>query len=389
MVLFNLKMAEIKDLDERVKNVQKINRIIKHRKKRKYLVNLVLLFVILIIFFVFLEITFRVVGIEEPVGEDYSFIKHSDYNPFLMFGPNINKSFPQTNGEDARWNSQGFRSDEETPIEKEVGEYRIIALGGSTTANLRNGKNLHYAKEANKLLENVNGKKINILNSGMVAYTTAHNLIRLQIDLLKFNPDMITLMNNINDLTVNFYPYYDERNNYANKYLHEFYANRYDIKDGFLRKSRVISFTYHSLNNIKGRLSGFSKSVDLEGEKVIINMANIAKAQGITAVFMSQPAVFTDEKLTVAFGYKPYNYYMIYPKIEEFQRSFEEYNKIIRDVAEQEDIYFIDIYNLMGHDEKYFDDTFHYSADGIIRFAEIYSNELKKIIEEETKNVGK
>ena len=66
---------------------------------KDYIKKIVLLLIVLIVFFVIFELTFRVIGIGEYEEGDYTFIKHSDYNPFLIFGPNVDKEIIQKNGE--------------------------------------------------------------------------------------------------------------------------------------------------------------------------------------------------------------------------------------------------------------------------------------------------
>lgn len=371
---------------------------------KKRVANFALLIAVLLICFVVLEITFRFLGVGKYETGNYVLIKHANYNPFLIFGPHINKSIPQKNGEVAYWNSQGFRMNDILPMSKKPNEYRIIALGGSTTEDLANRQNMHYSEEATKLLEkySFDGKKAVIINSGRNGYSTAQILVRLQFDLLPFKPDMVTIMENINDLTVNFFPS-DDRVNYANKYLDEgSFTAPFSIKDTFLSKSRVLVFTYKALNSIKSKLT--DKTITTKtGKKIssnirysetptqlkfkeefrnnLISIAAIAKAHNITLVLMSQPAMFSEDKYALMFGYQLYNNRIFYPKIDEFKSIFLEYNDIIKEVAEQENVYFIDMYNLMGHDEEYFFDMIHYTPDGVLRFAKIYGDNLKKIIE--------
>lgn len=371
---------------------------------KKYIANFALLLFVLIISFVFLEVAFRFFGMGEyEQSRAYIIIKHGDYSPFLIFNPQINKAIPQKNGEVAHWNSQGFRMNKALPFNKKANEYRIIALGDSTTEDLANRQNKYWTKEAEELLQNysLQNKKISIINSGRNGYSSAQMLVRLEFDLLPFNPDMVTLMTNINDLSVNFFPS-DNRTNYANKYLDVgLLAIPSTIKDSFLSKSRVLVFTYKSLNTIKSTFTSKTIVTD-NGEKVLsnihyskkptelkfkeefrnnlISIVAIAKAHNITVILMSQPATFSEDKYALMFGYQSYNNRIFYPKIDEFKNMFLEYNGVVKEVAEQENIDFIDMYNLMGNDKKYFVDVVHYSPDGVTRFAKIYSNNIKKTI---------
>lgn len=371
--------------------------------EKKIIKNLILLFITVVFCLGFLEIILRVSGVGNINNEsDFKFIKHATYSPFLIFGPNINKDVEQDNGEESHWNSQGFRLDYDLPLEKSENEYRIIALGGSTTEQY-NGMNIHYPQEASKILNSDEeiDKDINIINSGKSAYSSAQSLIRLQFDILPFQPDMVTVMHNINDLNVNFFPYEDLRNNYANKYLYKNYANPYGPEDSFLRNMRVLTFGYQSLLNIKNNFFSnkvkteegdiintmrySDKPIELKSEEVfrnnLIAMAEIAKVHNIKLVLMSQPAIFKPENIALSFGHNSLmNKDILYPNDEDWQRLFEEYNSVIEEVANSQGVYFIDMYNLMGHDEKYFKDMVHYTSEGVEKFSEIYAQELKNII---------
>ena len=370
-------------------------------------INITLSFAVILICFLLLEVIFRSTEIGKIEESKASFIRHTGYSPFLIFGPNLNKKFKQKDGQIAYWNSQGFRLKEDLPLKKKRGEYRIFALGGSTTEDLANGENLHYCGETNKILSSY--KNVNCVNAGMSAYSTAQSTIRLQFDLLQFNPDMITVMHNINDLHVNFFPYHDERSNYANKFLYKDYAPGLSLKYSFLRESRAMIYLYQSFVNIKNRVSG--EKIKAKGKGVVLStmryssepialrsknsfrnnlmaIAAIGKAHNIAVVLMTQPAVFSDDKIALQFGVNVSNDYILYPRKEEFFKLFKEYNRIIEEVARQQNVYFIDMYNLFGNDEKYFKDMVHYNASGVRRFARIYSENIKKTMESQSvKNV--
>ena len=95
--------------------------------------------------------------------------------------------------------------------------------------------------------------------------------------------------------------------------------------------------------------------------------------------------IFTDEKIAMLFGHEDYNQDMFYPEKEKLQFDLELYNAIVQMVAEEEDVYFIDMYNFMGNEERYFVDAAHYTAEGSERFGYIYAEELRKIFAEEEK----
>ncbi|HII88812.1 TPA: hypothetical protein HA253_04400, partial [Candidatus Woesearchaeota archaeon] len=138
----------------------------------RWVANVSVAIIACILVFFLLEGVFRATGVGELPEQQYRFVKHSTHNPFLIFGPNINKTVQQEQGGATYWNAQGFRTQENIPFEKEPDEYRIIALGGSSTETTYNQANEHYCGELNKNLENntIAGKKLRCLNGAKAGY---------------------------------------------------------------------------------------------------------------------------------------------------------------------------------------------------------------------------
>src|SRR3989344_4597953 len=373
----------------------------------------VLLLTVLIIFLLF-EIGFRIMDEDIPVPKRNILIKHSTYNPFLIFGPTFLQADRQGTLEENRgfaiWNPQGFRLLDNIQYEPPDDEYRIFALGGSTTEDMANNKNIHWCGIAEDLFSETrvfDGKKPRCINAGSSGYTTAHALIRLQFDLLSFKPQMITVMNVINDLTVSYFPIdpKTQRYNYGNKYLHPTFTEETNLRKLLFSKSKVLKKLEKKLKNIHMKLT--AKKIPAKDGTIIystIRFTNeslplltrlyynnlksivaVAKEHNITVVLMSEPMIFTDEKIAMLFGHENYNKDIFYPEKEKLQLDLELYNGIVQMVAEEEDVSFIDMYTFMGHDERYFVDAAHYTAEGSERFGYIYTEELRKIFAEEEK----
>ncbi len=98
-----------------------------------------------------------------------------------------------------RINSFGFR-DDELPVAKPKGTYRIFTLGDSCTFGDGVSNDETYANVAGRLL---NGrfpeKRIDVINAGVPGYTSYQARRLLERDLLRFEPDAITVYVGIND----------------------------------------------------------------------------------------------------------------------------------------------------------------------------------------------
>lgn len=391
---------------DKTADTQKIKTKIKHYAK-----NIGILLITLFIIFLLFEIGVRLTEpYSPPPPKRNMLITHSTYSPFLIFGP----SFLQTNRQGEKvtmytiWNPQGFRLPENIPYEPPDDEYRIFAMGGSTTEDMANKQNIHYCGVAEGLLGDMQvfgNKKPRCINAGSSGYSSAHALVRLQFDILNFKPQMITVMHAINDLTVSYFPYnlQNPKLNYANKYLHPSFTEETNLKKLLLGKSKAWTKLQKKLKTI--RLKLFAQKIRAKDGKTIYStmrftnessplmtrlfynnlksMVAIAKEHNITVVLMSEPAVFTDEKIALLFGHEDFNKDIFYPPKEQLQLDLEVYNAVVKRVAKEEKVYFVDMYNLMGHDERFFVDMAHYSAEGSQRFGYIYAEELKKILEEE------
>jgi len=374
----------------------------------RYVANVGVAIIACILVFFLLEGVFRATGVGELPEQQYRFVKHSTYNPFLIFGPNINKTVQQEQGGTTYWNAQGFRTQETIPFEKDPEEYRIIALGGSSTETTYNQANEHYCGELNKNLENntIAGKKLRCLNGAKAGYSTAQSLVRLQFDLLAFQPDMITVMNNINDLNVNFFPNQGNRTNYAEKYLAEIFADSPEFANmPLLRESRVLITGYRGVHNVQRTLRKWIRKEE-KGEPFIMftnetiplrlkeqfkrnlkSIVAIGKAHNITVVLMTEPFLADQKKFEIGFGHEDYNNKIFYPQLPEFKRMLEEYNQVIEDVAAEENVPFMDMYAFMGQNQSYFIDSAHYTKEGEEQFGKIYSERLKNIVTNTLENI--
>ena len=82
---------------------------------------------------------------------------------------------------------------------------------------------LHYPLVLQRLLQKkYPGREIQVLNLGKSAYSTAHSLILLELNALDWNPDLIIISHNINDLTAAYFPGF--KPDYANKYGSKYYT---------------------------------------------------------------------------------------------------------------------------------------------------------------------
>ena len=110
--------------------------------------------------------------------------------------------------------------DELYPIKKAPNTFRIICLGGSTTIN--EDSYLKYKEHYPLLLQNLlqaqyPNKKIEVINLGFGGYSTAHLLILFELNVISWDPDLVIVSENHNDLTAYCFPP-ELTLDYSNKY---------------------------------------------------------------------------------------------------------------------------------------------------------------------------
>ena len=264
-----------------------------------------------------------------------------------------------------------------TSTEKPVDTIRIIAVGGSTTANDRSYRinQIDYPKALEvKLADGFKGLSFEVLNAGGSAYSTAQSLINIEFRLVEFNPDMIILMHNINDSSVNAYRD-GVTSDYANKYIQPYYLNP-SLQGslsfaGFLMQSRLLSAI-----GLPKLLANKSRDFQVVDEydyglklfkRNLAAIACICKLHDIDLVLLSQP-------------------YTLEPIQKIGKEVFMAYDKGISDVAREQGVFFIDMFLKFGHEKRFFLDHFHYSPEGIERFSNILYSELGSIISRRIKH---
>lgn len=108
-------------------------------------------------------------------------------------------------------NALGFRGPE-TSVRKPSGWLRIVCLGDSRTFGvwLDAGRfrydNDYPAALERSLHDDAGGKHVEVINTGVLGYTSAHGLTQLQTQVLKLHPDIITVAFGFNDHSLAWNP---------------------------------------------------------------------------------------------------------------------------------------------------------------------------------------
>ncbi|MCL5035539.1 MAG: SGNH/GDSL hydrolase family protein [Chloroflexi bacterium] len=180
--------------------MDRINRIrVKHIRVPAAVIEKVLL---VFIFFIVLEIGLRIYAGDKiyDLSENYT------YDPALLWRwkPNLKETRKgldekESNSWTIETNSQGLREDD-LPLEKSPGTYRIVFTGDSWTFGFGVDKGERFSSLAGeKLNELYPGMKIETINTGAIGYCFNQSLNILKNTGLKYHPDLVVSVKNRNE----------------------------------------------------------------------------------------------------------------------------------------------------------------------------------------------
>lgn len=177
-------------------------------------------------------------------------------------------------------NEQGFASIGPDKFyyfkQKPAGVYRVIVVGGSTVMGAGSptpDQNLP-AQIKNELVERLGSRPVEVINAGVLGYTSSQELLYIMSELAYFNPDLIIVYDGWNDAS------------YTNKLLNRFgddfiplrTRTHYSLGDrthqGFFLKGSIFQVLYAVYNKVQmtlrqsGAVALFFKSVDFLLDKM-------------------------------------------------------------------------------------------------------------------------
>lgn len=116
-------------------------------------------------------------------------------------------------------NSAGFRSKKEYSINKEKNTKRIICLGDSITYGVWVKKEEAYPYILEEMLNaSSDFEEFEVVNAGVMGYTSLQGLRQLKRDLIKYKPDLVTALFGFDD-NHSVIDYSDKEQKTSNKYI--------------------------------------------------------------------------------------------------------------------------------------------------------------------------
>jgi len=145
------------------------------------------------------------IGVRVGVGEQPKFPRRVVGAPFGLRINEPNARYTHASADvdvEFRINGQGLRADRDYPYAKPPGVRRIVSLGDSYTV----GYEVENEETFSQVLERelaARGFTVEVLNAGVSGYSTAEQLLYLERELLRYEPDVVLVTFYGNDLVDN------------------------------------------------------------------------------------------------------------------------------------------------------------------------------------------
>ncbi|MBI4688395.1 MAG: SGNH/GDSL hydrolase family protein [Nitrospirae bacterium] len=271
-------------------------------------------------------------------------------------------------------------------------DVKIVFLGGSTTECMYVDEQNRFPYLVGRLLENEH-RKVNSYNSGVGGNNTFHSINILINKIIPLNPDIVVMMENVNDLIILLYegdywnknPYkgpigYCAEQTFSSHIrgifgtaVRSFAPNLYPKITAALRKSED-EFAY-----VRGKKIVITQEYLLGKYKTNLQtFINICRANGIAPVLMTQASRFKekpDKVVTAHTSAMERDFGITY---SELKNLFDKFNETVRDVGEANKVLVIDLAKKVPQEKNYIYDFDHYNDNGSRFVAKIIAGELVK-----------
>jgi hypothetical protein len=234
----------------------------------------------------------------------------------------------------------------------------------------------------------ISKKRIEVINVANSAYSTVHSLIIFELHVLSWEPDLIIVSHNINDLTASYWDGF--RFDYSNKYSNEYYLPNmrvaFSTKDFLLQHFQIYWIIKNRFLQIfpkkfQIQRKSYGDQIDLMSRTIfkrnLSTIIGIAKNNNIDVLLATQPIYPEESFFNIHMEYKPYNNKVIYPIHLEFLNHHSDFNEVIRTVAGEFNVYFLDLAREFPIAKENFIDFVHYSPNGVKILSRLYSNYIK------------
>ncbi len=278
-------------------------------------------------------------------------------------------------------NSLGYRNNEFS-LEKPRGVYRIVALGGSTTYDVRIEDNDQtFTAQLEKLLNEEYGyQRVEVINAGVPGYNSWEMLINLEFRVLDLEPDLVIIYEGTNDVHARLVePSAYRGDNSGRRQLWRVppvplwersallrilsrmtNVTRQVSVDDFVSAPTYLSWPYEF------RLAGDG----VDPTEILARNAPIFFRRNLENMI----AIADEYEVGILFATWAYSPYLNdYASREYYQQGFLENNEVVREVANSHHIPLFDYAKLMPQDAGFWADGRHVNEAGALLKAKLFA----------------
>jgi lysophospholipase L1-like esterase len=265
-------------------------------------------------------------------------------------------------------------------------DLRIVFLGGSTTECMFVTPEKRFPFLVGRLLEEPLGEKVNSYNGGVSGNNTLHSINILINKVVPMKPDIVVLMENVNDLTILLYEggYWNENptrsplvvvneqrgeprrtvwrrfRDIAYALVPRLYVRAVALKDRWRGTAPVLDEFAH----LRGRKTQYDAEELRQSFRTVLTMfIDIARSAGIEPVLMTQANRITANPAPgVLYSLRSVEELGI--GYDAFRRLYDQFNDIIREVGSQRNVQVIDLEREVPKEREFIYDPVHFNDTG-------------------------
>ncbi|MEZ4751718.1 MAG: SGNH/GDSL hydrolase family protein [Bdellovibrionota bacterium] len=226
----------------------------------------------------------------------------------------------------------------------------------------------HHKSLTGLLANRYPSRGIEFINVAFAGYTTAHSLVLLNLHVQSWNPDLLVIAHNFNDLTTMYYP------NYAVDYSH-FLNLPYFQKSQYTHPlARVLSqfrLTQSLAQKVRNPVH-FSKETKIPFEagaqvyrRNLESFLAIAHKEKVPVVVLSEPIREDREAFIKVMSHQPYAESATFPPFEQILEHHRAFNKIALSYAGRTQVFGLDTAKHFAGNAEWFSDFIHPSEKGL------------------------
>jgi lysophospholipase L1-like esterase len=308
-------------------------------------------------------------------ASEYAWTPH----PYLAYSPTPNYQKGLTSH-----NSLGYR-DDEFPREKPDGEYRIVALGGSSTydVSIKDNDETFTAQLEKQLKEEYGYPNVQVINAGVPGYNSWEVLVNLEFRVLDLDPDLVIIYEGTNDVHARLVEPSAYRGDDSGRRqvwqapsvaLWEHSAilrilsramniTRQVSVDDFVSAPTFLSwpFEYRLREDNLNPADILKENPPIYFRRNLENMSAIAKEHGVQILFST-------------WAHSPY--LNDYASEGYYQQGFQENNDVVKEVAANRQLPLFDFAEVMPQDAEYWADGRHVNEAGALVKARLFAEYL-------------